>query len=157
MQHTLSDVKLKVYNDEYGTSASSLTRLIILSNIYWSLSAGDRTLSFNSTNETILSIGRTSTRLSDCNGTRTQNHLARKRTLNYLAKLAKLTRLLIFYFDLLPGYTVVRFKNASFFHCEPWSLLTVFIRSDFKFPWELVCSNREVSWNHCLFLTSLKT
>ena len=27
--------------------------------------------------------------LSDCNGTRTHNHLIRKRTLNYLAKLAK--------------------------------------------------------------------
>ena len=28
-------------------------------------------------------------RLSDCNGTRTHNHLVRKRTLNHLAKLAK--------------------------------------------------------------------
>ena len=28
-------------------------------------------------------------RLSDCNGTRTHNHLIRKRTLNHLAKLAK--------------------------------------------------------------------
>ena len=27
--------------------------------------------------------------LSDCNGTRTHNHLIRKRTLNHLAKLAK--------------------------------------------------------------------
>ena len=27
--------------------------------------------------------------LSDCNGTRTHNHLVRKRTLNHLAKLAK--------------------------------------------------------------------
>ena len=32
--------------------------------------------------------------LSDCNWTRTQNHLARKRTLNHLAKLASLAKLL---------------------------------------------------------------
>ena len=30
--------------------------------------------------------------LSDCNGTRTHNHLVRKRTLNHLAKLTKLTK-----------------------------------------------------------------
>ena len=32
--------------------------------------------------------------LSDCNWTRTQNHLVRKRTLNHLAKLASLAKLL---------------------------------------------------------------
>ena len=31
-------------------------------------------------------------RLSDCNGTRTHNHLVRKRTLNHLAKLASLAK-----------------------------------------------------------------
>ena len=33
------------------------------------------------------------TKLTDCNGTRTQNHLVRKRTLNHLAKLAQMIEL----------------------------------------------------------------
>ena len=37
----------------------------------------------------LLETGAKSEVLSDCNGTRTHNHLIRKRTLNHLAKLAK--------------------------------------------------------------------
>ena len=37
----------------------------------------------------IRSFKNTQGRLSDCNGTRTHNHLIRKRTLNHFAKLAK--------------------------------------------------------------------
>ena len=40
----------------------------------------------------ILTVGLTHTIIHDCNGTPTHNHLFRKQTLNYLAKLASLTK-----------------------------------------------------------------
>ena len=49
-----------------------------------------------------------STTLSDCNGTRTHNHLVRKRTLNHLAKLDNIRH---FKFLLLIFFSRVSFEN----------------------------------------------
>ena len=72
--------------------------------------------------------------LSDCNWTRTQNHLVRKRTLNHLAKLAKwLSRVLSTYlcgsFDgmFLSCHVCVsewiHSENLLVFLCEPVTIL----------------------------------
>ena len=87
--------------------------------------------------------------LLDCNGTRTHSHLGRKRTLNHLAKLAKIIELCYEYLSVRSIWLHVLIMSRAHFRVNPHSIwLSVRLRT--KWLWVRVrCSHLNFRYRTC--------